>query len=61
MRSCARCATSALRGRFAYGPAQGMPDDQPMDLDDLARMKREWMPATTACSRSASARAMSAA
>ncbi len=33
-----------IRGRFAYGPAQGMPDDQPMDLAGLARIKREWMP-----------------
>lgn len=33
-----------MRGRFAYGPAQGMPDDQPMDLDGLAKIKREWMP-----------------
>lgn len=33
-----------MRGRFSYGPAQGMPDDQPMDLDGLARIKREWMP-----------------
>ena len=35
---------TGLRGRFAYGPAQGMPDDQPMDLDGLAKIKREWMP-----------------
>lgn len=33
-----------LRGRFSYGPAQGMPNDQPMDLDGLAKIKREWMP-----------------
>lgn len=33
-----------LRGRFSYGPAQGMPNDKPMDLDGLARIKREWMP-----------------
>ncbi len=32
---------SGLRGRFAYGPAQGMPNDQPMDLADWARMKKE--------------------
>ncbi|MDO9414144.1 MAG: amidohydrolase family protein [Pseudolabrys sp.] len=32
---------SGLRGRFAYGPAQGMPNDQPMDLADWARMKRD--------------------
>ena len=30
-----------LRGRFAYGPALGMPNDQPMDLADIARMKRD--------------------
>ena len=33
-----------LRGRFSYGPAQNMPNDQPMDLDGLAKIKREWMP-----------------
>lgn len=33
-----------LRGRFSYGPAQGMPNDRPMDLDGLAKIKREWMP-----------------
>ena len=33
-----------LRGRLAYGPAQGMPNDRPMDLEGLARIKREWMP-----------------
>ena len=33
-----------MRGRFAYGPAQGMPNDRPMDLDGLARVKRDWMP-----------------
>jgi hypothetical protein len=33
-----------LRGRFSYGPAQGMPNDRPIDLDGLARIKREWMP-----------------
>ncbi len=33
-----------VRGRFSYGPAQGMPNDQPMDLDGLARIKRQWMP-----------------
>jgi cytosine/adenosine deaminase-related metal-dependent hydrolase len=32
---------SGLRGRFAYGPALGMPNDQPMDLADFARMKRD--------------------
>lgn len=33
-----------LRGRFSYGPAQGMPNDKPMDLEGLAKIKREWMP-----------------
>jgi 5-methylthioadenosine/S-adenosylhomocysteine deaminase len=35
---------SGLRGRFSYGPAQNMPNDQPMDLDGLAKINREWMP-----------------
>jgi cytosine/adenosine deaminase-related metal-dependent hydrolase len=35
---------TGIRGRFAYGPAQGMPDDQPMDIADVARVKREWLP-----------------
>ena len=35
---------AGIRGRFAYGPAQGMPDDQPMDLEGLARIKRTWTP-----------------
>jgi len=34
---------AGIRGRFAYGPAQGMPDDQPMDHAGLARVKRDWM------------------
>jgi cytosine/adenosine deaminase-related metal-dependent hydrolase len=33
-----------IRGRFSYGSPQGMPNDKPMDLADLARVKREWMP-----------------
>ena len=32
---------SGLRGRFAYGPALGMPNDKTMDLADIARMKKE--------------------
>jgi 5-methylthioadenosine/S-adenosylhomocysteine deaminase len=32
---------SGLRGRFAYGPAQGMPNTQPMDFTDIARLKRD--------------------
>jgi 5-methylthioadenosine/S-adenosylhomocysteine deaminase len=30
-----------IRGRFAYGTPQGAANDQPMDLADLARVKRE--------------------
>jgi len=33
-----------MRGRFSYGPAQGMPNEQPMDLAGLAKIQREWMP-----------------
>ncbi|MEQ1772567.1 MAG: amidohydrolase family protein [Burkholderiales bacterium] len=33
-----------LRGRFSYGPAQGSPNDQPMDLAGLAKIKQQWMP-----------------
>ena len=33
-----------VRGRFAYGPAQGMPNDRPMDLAGLARIQKAWMP-----------------
>src|SRR6267378_3697475 len=32
-----------MRGSLAYGTPQGGSDDQPMDLDGLARIKREWM------------------
>ncbi len=35
---------AGIRGRFAYGPAQGMPDDQPMDMAGVSRVKRDWMP-----------------
>jgi cytosine/adenosine deaminase-related metal-dependent hydrolase len=35
---------TGIRGRFAYGPAQGMPDDQPMDMAGVARVQRDWMP-----------------
>src|ERR1041384_8139852 len=31
-----------LRGRFAYGTPLGLPDDAPMDLAGLARVKRDW-------------------
>ena len=33
-----------VRDRLAYGTPQGIPDDQPMDLKGLERVKREWMP-----------------
>ena len=33
-----------LRGRFAYGPAQSMPNDQPMDFAGIARVQKDWMP-----------------
>ena len=33
-----------MRGRFAYGPAQGMPNDKPMDLDGVAKIKSQWLP-----------------
>jgi 5-methylthioadenosine/S-adenosylhomocysteine deaminase len=32
---------SGLRGRFAYGPALGMPNDKMMDFSDIARMKKD--------------------
>jgi cytosine/adenosine deaminase-related metal-dependent hydrolase len=32
---------SGIRGLFAYGPAQGMSNEQPMDLADMARLKRD--------------------
>ena len=35
---------AGIRGRFAYGPAQGMPDDQPMDFAGIARVQKDWMP-----------------
>jgi cytosine/adenosine deaminase-related metal-dependent hydrolase len=35
---------TGIRGRFAYGPAQGMPDDQTMDFAGIARVKKDWMP-----------------
>src|SRR5712671_1098159 len=33
-----------IRGRFAYGTPVGLPDDAPMDLAGLARVKQAWMP-----------------
>src|SRR5256886_17272345 len=35
---------AGIRGRFGYGPAQGMPDDQPMDIAGVARVKRDGRP-----------------
>jgi cytosine/adenosine deaminase-related metal-dependent hydrolase len=32
---------SGLRGRFAYGPALGLPNDKTMDFADIARLKKE--------------------
>jgi cytosine/adenosine deaminase-related metal-dependent hydrolase len=32
---------AGIRGRFAYGPAIGMPNDKPMDIADWARLKRD--------------------
>ena len=34
-----------LRGRFSYGTAQGQPVDQVTNLDDIARVKRQWFDA----------------
>ncbi|CAN0290032.1 unnamed protein product, partial [Phaeothamnion confervicola] len=36
---------TGIRGRFAYGPAQGMADDRTMDLEGLAKTKAKWIPA----------------
>jgi cytosine/adenosine deaminase-related metal-dependent hydrolase len=33
-----------IRGRYAYGNPLGAPNDMPMDLADLARVKREGLP-----------------
>jgi cytosine/adenosine deaminase-related metal-dependent hydrolase len=32
---------AGIRGRFAYGPSLGMPNDKPMDIADWARIKRD--------------------
>jgi cytosine/adenosine deaminase-related metal-dependent hydrolase len=34
---------AGIRGRFAYGNPLGAPNEQPMDLADLARAKRDWV------------------
>jgi len=33
---------SGLRGRFSYGPPQGQPNNQAMDLADLEKLKNDW-------------------
>jgi 5-methylthioadenosine/S-adenosylhomocysteine deaminase len=35
---------AGIRGRFAYGPAQGMANEQPMDFAGMERVKRDWIP-----------------
>ena len=35
-------AESGLRARYSYGYAQGQPNDQPMDLDGLRALHRDW-------------------
>ena len=35
---------AGIRGRFAYGPTQGMPNDAPMDMAGVARVQKDWMP-----------------
>jgi cytosine/adenosine deaminase-related metal-dependent hydrolase len=35
-------AESGLRGRFSYGYATGQPNTEPMDLADLARVRKSW-------------------
>ena len=34
---------TGIRGRFAYGTPQGSPNEQAMDIADLARAKRDWV------------------
>lgn len=34
---------TGIRGRFAYGPSQGMPDTEPMDIAAIARTKAKWI------------------
>lgn len=33
---------TGVRGRFSYGWAEGQPEDQPMNLADLPRVKEQW-------------------
>ena len=35
-------AESGLRARYSYGYAQGQPNDQPIDLDGLRALHRDW-------------------
>jgi 5-methylthioadenosine/S-adenosylhomocysteine deaminase len=35
---------TGIRGRFAYGTPQGASNDESMDIADLARVKRDWLP-----------------
>src|SRR6266545_1588134 len=35
---------SGLRARFSYGWGAGQPNDRTVDLEDLARLHREWKP-----------------
>jgi 5-methylthioadenosine/S-adenosylhomocysteine deaminase len=35
---------TGLRGRFSYGTVQGAPNEQPMDLAGLAKIKQQWLP-----------------
>lgn len=37
---------AGVRGRFSYGWAEGQPEDQPMNLADLARAQRQWFGAS---------------
>lgn len=34
---------TGIRGRFAYGPIQGMPNTEPIDFSGHARVKKDWM------------------
>ncbi len=33
---------SGIRGRFSYGPARGIPVTETLNLDDVARLHRDW-------------------
>lgn len=36
-------AASGVRGRFSYGAPQGITPERPIDLDDIARVQRDWI------------------